>query len=169
MLLVMDERVDIGRVRSTDLDAWPVVSSLLFDVANSDDVVSIVGLAGLNVDWSVTKEQAFSHSTRKRAYRPRVHAAFSALTAEDRVTALSLIVAEVVRRFPAQSQTARAALQRIGWTVSTAHKASSYPKTPSTPSSGRQGAARTEGLFRGAASPQFRAANSRRLRAWRHH
>jgi hypothetical protein len=95
----MDEPLKPTRLRATQLDAWPVVSSALFDfTAASDDIVSIVGFAGLNVDWNLNPKEAYSHSTRKRAYRPRVHAAYSELNPEDRETVLSLIIAELAHR-----------------------------------------------------------------------
>src|SRR5688572_20232150 len=103
---------------TNQLDAWPVVSSaLLYSSPASDDIVSIVGRAGLNVDWNLNPKEAYSHSTRKRAYRPRVHAAYSELRSEDRDTVLSLIIAELAHRFPAHTEAIKTALKRVGWTL----------------------------------------------------
>jgi hypothetical protein len=114
----MDELLKPTRTRMTQLDAWPVVSSVLFEITPaSDDIVSIVGRAGLDVDWNLNPKEGYSHSTRKRAYCPRVHVAYMALNAEDRQTALSLIVAEMARRFPMQAEAIKVALSRIGWTL----------------------------------------------------
>ena len=114
----MDEFLKPTRVRSTQLDAWPVVSSVLFEFTPaSDDIISIVSRAGLDVDWNLSPKEAFSHSTRKRAYRPRVHAAYSALSDEDRAIVLSLIIAELARRFPAHTEAIKISLARIGWAL----------------------------------------------------
>jgi Hypothetical protein (DUF2513) len=116
----MDALPDIYRTRETQLDSWPVISSILFEIATSDDVPSIFGIAGLKVDWSLTKTESFSHLTRKRAYRPRVDQAFSNLDEKDKTTVLALTVAELARKYPAQIATLRKALSRIGWTLKTA-------------------------------------------------
>lgn len=121
----MDDHLKPTRVRATQLDAWPVVSSALFDFTPaSDDIISIVGRAGLNVDWNLNPTEAYSHSTRKRAYRPRVHAAYSELSPEDRDTVLSLIIGELAHRFPMHTDAIKTALARVGWTL----KAVAEPK-----------------------------------------
>src|SRR6185503_20049993 len=98
-----------------------VVSSILFEFAPaSDHIISIVNRAGLNVDWNLGPKDDFSHSTRKRAYLPRVHAAYSELSPADRNTVLSLTVAELARRFPKHQEGMKTALTRIGWTLKSA-------------------------------------------------
>jgi hypothetical protein len=113
----MVEQSKIRKVKATELQAWPVVSSILFEIATSDDIVSVIGRAGLAVDWSLTEQEDFSHKTRKRAYMPRVQRAYSTLPSEDRDTALSLIIAELARRYPQQSENIRAAVAEVGWTL----------------------------------------------------
>jgi hypothetical protein len=113
----MVEQSKIRKVKATELQAWPVVSSILFDVATSDDIVLVVGRAGIVVDWSLSEQEAYSHKTRKRAYTPRVQHAYSALLSEDRETALSLIIAELARRYPQQSEIIQAAVAKVGWTL----------------------------------------------------
>ena len=44
----------------------PVVVSALFE-QSSDTIVDIIGLCGVEVDWTLTKEEAYSNATRKRA------------------------------------------------------------------------------------------------------
>jgi hypothetical protein len=111
----MERLPDIHRARETQLGSWPVISSILFDIATSDDIPSIFGLAGLTVDWSLSTTESFSHLTRKRAYRPRVEAAYSQLDAKDKSIVLALTVAELARKYPAQITLLKNALFRIGW------------------------------------------------------
>src|SRR5436190_18186795 len=89
----------------------------------SDAIVSIVGQAGLNVDWRLNPREAYSHGTRKRAYRLRVNAAYLELGTEDRDTVLSLIVAELARRFPAKAEAIKTGISRVGWTLKAVHEA----------------------------------------------
>ena len=125
----MDEPLNIHKTKATQLDAWPVVSSLLFDLtATSDDVVSIVDRAGLSADWNLTSKEAYSQSTRKRAYRPRGQTAYSSWPPEDRDTVLTNIAGELARRHPEQLQNIKAALSRIGWTLKVAQDAAQQTK-----------------------------------------
>src|ERR1035441_7725776 len=120
----MDEPLNIRKAKTTQLDAWPVVLSMLFDLtATSDDVVSIVDRAGLSVDWNLTSKEAYSQSTRKRAYRPRGQTAYSSWPPEDRDTVLTNIAGELARRHPEQLQNIKAALSRIGGTLKGEHHA----------------------------------------------
>jgi hypothetical protein len=105
------------RTRETQLTAWPVISSLLFEDASSDVVRSIVGLAGLEVEWALSTKEEFSHTTRNRAYRPRVEAAYRALSMHDKQIVLCVIALELTRRWPAKLETIGSALKRVGWTL----------------------------------------------------
>lgn len=120
---------NIRKARQTQLAAWPVISSLLFDIADSDTVCSIAGVAGLEVDWTLSGAEAFSHRTRNRAYRPKVESAYKSLPGEDQATVLSVIAAELGRRYPRQMETIRSALARVGWTIKTT------PELPALPNS----------------------------------
>lgn len=115
----------LQKARPTALSAWPVISSVLFDIGTSDIVSLIVGAAGLEVDWTVTKEEAFSHKTRIRAYRPKIEAAYQKLDSEDRDTVLSIVAAELVRRYPQKTEAIRGALGKVGWTIKTASESRS--------------------------------------------
>ncbi len=109
----------IRKARQTQLAAWPVISSLLFDIASSDTVCAIAGIAGLEVDWKLSDAEAFSHKTRNRAYRPKVESAYKSLNAADQATVLSIIAAELGKRYPQQLETIRSTLARVGWTIKT--------------------------------------------------
>lgn len=112
----MGELLKPQKMRASQLDAWPVVSSVLFEIApTSDEIISIVDRTGLPVDWNLSSEERYSHSTRKRAFQPRIHAAYAALSVEDKETVLSLIVTELARRFPPHAKALKTALARVGW------------------------------------------------------
>jgi hypothetical protein len=129
----VDTTLKPAKLRATDLDPWSVVSSLLFDVAqSSEDIISIVGRAGLNVDLNLSRDESFSHSTRKRAYRPRVQKAYLDLPPGDREIVLSLVISDLARRFPEQTAIIKESLVRIGWTLKSAdaEPASNEPIKP---------------------------------------
>jgi hypothetical protein len=110
---------------SSGLYPWGVISALVFDL-DSDDVVEIMSLAGLQVDWSVTSKESFSHSTRKRAYRTRVDAAFFKVDDSDKLRVSWVASSELVRRHPNTEGALRERLSAIGWTFDkdTLHPAS---------------------------------------------
>jgi hypothetical protein len=114
-----EELPNIQKARETRLAAWPVISSLLFDIADSDTVCSITGVAGLEVDWTLSGAEAFSHKTRNRAYRPKVESAYRNLPSTDQATVLSVIAAELGRRYPHQMEAIKSAVMRVGWTIKT--------------------------------------------------
>jgi len=121
------ELLNVRKARPTQLAAWPVISSLLFDIADSDTVCSIAGVAGLEVDWALSKTEAFSHRTRNRAYRPKIEAAYKNLDASDQATVLSVIAAELGKRYPQQLERIRTVLVRIGWTIKTTPEVRTQP------------------------------------------
>lgn len=58
------------------------IFSILFGL-DSDEVQRVVEFAGLVPNWSLTKEQGYSHKTRNRVYRERVTTEYSSLAAES--------------------------------------------------------------------------------------
>ena len=99
-----------------DLHPWGIISSFLFNLS-SDDVIDIVSLAGLQVNWSLTAQEGYSHSTRKRAYKPRVDSAYSTLGEDDKLRVSWLIAKEIVRRDPNRESAISERLQPIGWKI----------------------------------------------------
>jgi len=101
---------------ASGLHPWGVVAALVFEL-DSDEVVEIISLAGLPVDWSLTAKQDYSHSTRKRAYRPRVDRAFSALSDSEKLRVSWVVSSELVRRHPEKEDDLRERLAAINWTL----------------------------------------------------
>jgi hypothetical protein len=99
---------------SSGLHPWGVIAALTFEL-DSDEVVEIISLAGLSVDWSLTAKQEYSHSTRKRAYRPRVDGAFSDLSGSEKLRVSWVVSSELIRRHPEREGDLRDRLTAIGW------------------------------------------------------
>ena len=102
--------------RASNLHPWGVISAFIFDL-DSDEVVNIISLTGLAVDWSVTPKESYSHSTRKRGYRPRVDMAFSRLNDSEKLRVAWVVSSELVRRHPDKETELRKRLSAIGWTL----------------------------------------------------
>ena len=78
--------VNLGR-----LSPLPVLLSILFQ-QSGDDIVSTMGLCGLEIDWAISSKEGCSDKTRKRAYRQRVDVALSGLSDEEKLR-ISWIIA----------------------------------------------------------------------------
>lgn len=101
---------------SSGLHPWGVLVALAFELG-SDEVVEIFSLAGLEIDWSLTPKQDYSHATRKRAYRPRVDEAFSALGDEEKLRVSWVVSSELLQRRPEVETDLQDRLRAIGWTL----------------------------------------------------
>ena len=98
------------------LHPWSVLFATLSDL-DSDEVVRIASLAGLSVDWSLDGQEAYSHKTRKRVYRPRIDAAFDILNKEEKLRVAFRISKEILAAFPEFAQTLNERLLEIGWSL----------------------------------------------------
>lgn len=103
-------------VASTSLEPWGPIASLLFEL-NSDDVQHIVELAGLAPDWSLTKEQAYSHRTRKRVYREQIGRLYSELPTDQQQRFILNVARELIKLNKSYRERINKALQNIGWTL----------------------------------------------------
>jgi hypothetical protein len=99
----------------TELHPWPVICSILFDSNSSDNIINIIGLTGLNVDWNLTEQERYSHGTRKRAYRPRVQAAYEQIPDEKKLAVAWIVAKELATGSQETEGTLQAALAHIGW------------------------------------------------------
>lgn len=98
------------------LQPWPAISTYLFNLS-SDEVVDIIASTGLQVNWSLTKEESFSHATRNRAYRPRVDAAYAALQDDDKLRVAWIVTSEILRKNPTLETEISKSLDLIGWKI----------------------------------------------------
>ena len=80
-----------------DLDPWRVISACLFTLP-AWDIPGIIDRAGLRVDWDLTEKQNVSSSTRKAAFRPRIHAAYDKLSNKDRLRVVFIVADELTNR-----------------------------------------------------------------------
>jgi len=98
-----------------ELDPWRVIRGFLSKV-RSYDVPDIVDRSGLVVDWNISDRENYSHITRWAAYRPRIDAAYDALSDDDdRLRVAFTIAREVFKR--GLGEELDAALKEIGWSL----------------------------------------------------
>ncbi|MQM38728.1 hypothetical protein KBTX_02747 [wastewater metagenome] len=97
---------------TSDLDPWRVICARLFELS-SHDIPEVLERTGLIVDWSLDDRQDYSHTYRKRAYRPRINTAYHQLGEEDRLRVANITASELVDR--GKGDELDADLHKIGW------------------------------------------------------
>ncbi len=102
--------------KSTALEPWGPIASLLFEL-DSDDVQRIVELAGLAPDWTLTKEQDYSHKTRKRAYKAKIGKLYSKLPNDQKERFVLNIARELIKQNQSYRERLNEVLQNIGWAL----------------------------------------------------
>jgi hypothetical protein len=97
-------------------DPWGPISSLLFELS-SDDVQRIVERAGLTPDWTLSKEEAYSHTTRKRAFRGRIAKLYQDLHLDERKLFIINVARGIIDINPDHRDRINDLLQNIGWAL----------------------------------------------------
>lgn len=95
-------------------DPWGPVESLIFEL-NSDQVQDIISSSGIVVNWHLTTEQAYSHTTRKREFRQRINQAYLNLSINDREQFILNVVRSLVRVNNEFKERLNDYLTNIGW------------------------------------------------------
>lgn len=103
-----------------NLHPWPVILSVLLELP-SDEVCSIIGLTGLHVDWTLTKAEAYSHTTRKRAYLPKIQKAYDNVPNENKLIVAWNAVSEILKRDDDSIEKLNPQLEKIGWKIENNH------------------------------------------------
>ena len=98
----------------TQLLPWGPLVNLLFEF-DSDSIIRIVSSTGLEVDWTLTKKEEYSHLTRKRVFRPRIDKAYSYLEDEDKIRVTKIIADNLIEGDPRYEEDINTAFKSIGW------------------------------------------------------
>jgi hypothetical protein len=109
-------RHDIEDIAAIALKPEGPIFSLLFEL-DSDEIQRIVERAGLVPNWSLTKDQAFSHKTRKRVYRGRIIEQYSELSPEHQQRFILNVSRELIKMNKGYEERINEALQSIGWAL----------------------------------------------------
>ncbi len=102
-------------------DPWGPISTVLYEIGNSDFVQDAIGNTGVDVNWRpLTKNESYSHSTRIRAFRRDINAAYRNLNDDQKGLFAQIVVKAILRRPDRESpkQALNNRLSDIGWTVS---------------------------------------------------
>lgn len=95
-------------------DPWGPVESMIFEL-NSDQVQDIISSSGIVVNWSLTKDQSYSHTTRKREFRQRINQAYLNLSINDREQFILNVVRSLVKVRNEFKERLNDYLKNIGW------------------------------------------------------
>jgi len=93
---------------------WRIIKSVLFEF-NSDTVMDIIDRTGLRVDWAMSKNENYSHYTRKRAIKPRIDRAIESLSEPEYMKKVSMIAREINMRNQELGNEMSNLLKENGW------------------------------------------------------
>ena len=99
-----------------ELHPWPPLLAFVLNL-DSTEVVSLIDSTGLAVEWALSGNDDCSNKTRKRAYRPRLDAAFRALDDSAQLRVAWILTRELLQRHPEQEEPLRSKLAEIGWRI----------------------------------------------------
>jgi hypothetical protein len=98
------------------LHPWRIVSSFIFEL-DSDEIVDVISLTGLQVDWTLSIKENYSHNTRKRAYRPRIDRKFFELAEIEKNQVTFIVASEFIQRYPDKKDELNKRLSAIGYQI----------------------------------------------------
>ena len=104
--------LDIMCTQQNSSDPFRVVIGVL--VENSDSLRDAAQAGGLVFDTELNEAEAYSHSTRVRAYLPRIFAAYDNLDPDAQLTT-ALAAVEAIRRSGFDMATVAERLRTAGW------------------------------------------------------
>lgn len=110
----------MSTVAST-FDPWGPVSSVLYEINDSDFVQNAIANTGIDINWCpFSKADAYSHSTRIRALRRDISAAYAKLDQDQRGLFAQIVVKSMLQRPDGEGVRAKLIdrLADIGWTIS---------------------------------------------------
>jgi hypothetical protein len=102
-------------------DPWGPISSILYEIRDSDFVQNAIANTGIDIDWRpFSKADAYSHSTRIRALRRDITAAYAELDQDQRGLFAQIVVKAMLQRQDAEELRGNLIdrLADIGWTIS---------------------------------------------------
>lgn len=96
----------------------PLVLSMIADASNSDVFLQIINGSGIQIDLNLSRNEDFSHTTRIRAYKPRVSEVLKEAENNDALITINLLIGNFIERFPDKKDTIDSKLKMIGWEFS---------------------------------------------------
>lgn len=102
-------------MRRKNLDPWRVILACLLDELDSYDIPAVIDKSGMEVDWTLTDLENYSHRYRREAYRRQIVQAYNALTNDARLRVCLIVSKELA--FGDFSEQLNAGLARIGWQI----------------------------------------------------
>jgi hypothetical protein len=106
---------------SRAFDPWGPISSVLFEIKDSDFVQNAIASTGINIEWRpFSQADAYSHSTRIRALRRDISAAYASLEQDKKGLFAQIVVKSMLQRADGDDLRSKLAdrLHDIGWTIS---------------------------------------------------
>lgn len=105
---------------SSDFDPWGPISSILYEINDSDFVQNAIANTGIDIAWRpLSNTDAYSHGTRIRAVRQDISGAYAKLPYDKRGLFAYIVVRAMLNRHDADEVRTKLIdrLSDIGWTI----------------------------------------------------
>ncbi|MGO8867820.1 MAG: hypothetical protein ACLQME_15095 [Alphaproteobacteria bacterium] len=102
-------------------DPWGPISTVLYEIGDSDFVQNAIGNTGTDVAWHpLTKDEKYSHGTRIRAFRRDISDAYASLKDDRKGQFVRIVVKAMLGRHEGAQIRSKLIdlLGDIGWTIS---------------------------------------------------
>jgi hypothetical protein len=99
------------------LDPLGPILGLLFEDGSSDHILGVLSKSGIPSHFDLTPEEAYSHNTRKRAYRRRLVPILGAFDDPTRHKIAENLASEMARKDGAMAQRLGDVLAGVGWYI----------------------------------------------------
>jgi hypothetical protein len=100
-------------------DPWGPISTVLYEINDSDFVHNAISNTGIIVSWRPLTKNESGHGTRIRAFRQDIDHAYSGLDDDEKVPFAQIVVKAMMGHFNAEELRAKLIdrLHDIGWTL----------------------------------------------------
>src|SRR6266481_4130392 len=100
-------------------DPWGPISTVLYEINDSDFVQNAISNTGVIVSWRPLTRNESGHGTRIRAFRQDINHAYSDLDNDEKGRFVQIVVKAMMGRFDAEELRAKLIdrLHDIGWTL----------------------------------------------------
>ncbi len=99
---------------TSNLDPWRILLSHFMEL-DTYDIPRIIDRTGMEVDWSLTEKENYSHKWRRDFFRPRIITAYNSLPQDDQLRVSHTVAAELSKL--GRANDANNDLKRIGWNI----------------------------------------------------
>lgn len=99
------------------LDPFRALLGVLVGMTNSDKLINAISTSGLRFSMALSKEEAYSHQTRVRAFQPRILDSYDLLDDQSKLAVADAVLTTLIQNKDSILTRVTEILQRIGWAI----------------------------------------------------